>query len=381
VLKFVAGDFFDFEADIMVNTVNCVGVMGAGVALAFKNRFPDMFQYYFEQCRSGQVKPGRPSVWINRDMISKDVEIINFPTKNDWRKPSEYSYVEDGLRWLALYLKSREGAVVTLPALGCGHGGLDWSKVKSLIEKYLQNSPAEILVFEPSSSKKAGKSIINKEYPLELYSAGIDVIDVQSLYYPSSLIRYTKKDLFVYPSGVKFFGYDFSLICSSRPSELERVVVEGFVELCIERKMSVLLGGSAYEKKLALKSSGRGLRVACFLPSGILSSAKKLVAGGGCGGNLSLLSIGSPMGEFDKKEYLPSVLSRIYMAKKNLFTTGRLSWLSRYEKRLNKDGVNSYFCFYDDLGSEDVVAAVNSGAKSLNIDFIQDGLVVEALMS
>lgn len=138
MIEFVSGDFFDFDADIMINTVNCVGVMGAGVALAFKKRFPEMFDDYAEKCRSGIIRPGLPSVWLQKDMISKDIEIINFPTKNHWKNPSEYHYIDDGLEWLSKYLEDKSGKVVTLPALGCGHGGLDWDRVRSMIAEKLK---------------------------------------------------------------------------------------------------------------------------------------------------------------------------------------------------------------------------------------------------
>ena len=159
MLEFVKGDFFDFDADIRVNTVNCVGVMGAGVALAFKNKYPEMFKEYVRQCKEKEIAPGKPSVWKQGDMFSKGLEIINFPTKNHWRNPSEYEYVENGLIWLSKYLEDKQGLTITLPALGCGHGGLDWRRVKRLIIKYLEGKSNRILVFEPEASKKAGEKV------------------------------------------------------------------------------------------------------------------------------------------------------------------------------------------------------------------------------
>lgn len=380
MLKFVAGDFFDFDADIMVNTVNCVGVMGAGVALAFKNRFPSMYQHYVEQCKAGEIRPGRPSVWLNKDMISKDVEIINFPTKDDWRRPSEYSYIEDGLQWLSVYLKEKEGRVITLPALGCGHGGLEWVKVKALIEYYLQDSSAEIFAFEPSSSKSAGRVVKSyKKYYSILESSGVRTVQATSFDYPANLRRFTAKDLFVF-SPNELISYDFSLICSSKPAEDERLIVERFLSLCTVRGRSVLLGGSAYEKKLAFEFSKAGLDVACFLPAGIYNSAKKLGSSGSVS-KLTLLSIGDPLESFDKKEYLPSVLSRIYLARKNIFITGRLSWLSKYEKQIRIDSIDSYFLYRISLTGDDYNAAVSSGAKRLDVGFVDDGLVLRELFS
>jgi O-acetyl-ADP-ribose deacetylase (regulator of RNase III) len=374
MLKYVSGDFFEFDADIRVNTVNCVGVMGKGVALIFKQRYPDMFSHYVKQCRAGEIRPGRPSVWLHRDMISKEVEIINFPTKDEWKRPSEYSYVEDGLVWLASYLREKHGKIVTLPALGCGNGGLEWSRVKILIEKYLSDSPAEILVFEPSSSTDVVKDNRNVKTNYDTLAAiDIEAITPSSPNYPDSLRRYTTKNLFFYSSEKTLPVYYFSLICSSKPTDQEKFITEALVDYLSEIGVGVLLGSSAYEKKLALGKAESGSSIACFLPSGIYDSAQKLREKGNAK-NLALLSIGDPMRTFDKKEYLPSVLSRIYLAKKNIFITHRLSWLSRYEKQLKKDGIESYFIHYSEMNNEDLDAATAIGACELDLDSLDFSL-------
>lgn len=365
MINFVSGDFFEFEADIRVNTVNCVGVMGAGVALAFKKRYPSMFADYVVQCKSGLVRPGNPSVWHSSETLLEDVEIINFPTKDDWKKPSEYSYIESGLKWLSSYLKQKQGKIVTLPALGCGHGGLDWAKVKQLIENYLSDSPAKILVFEPSSSKSAGGKVTDYSKFSAMFSAvRIRTIGGSSSDYPYSLARFVQKDLYVCPDSETKFDFDFSLICSSVPSNKERELIERFLDFCERDGLSVLLGSSAYEKKLAYSRAARGLKVGCFLPAGIYASAKKLKNNNSVN-SLILLSIGSPMLEFDKKEYLPSVLSRIFLARQSLFLTNRLSWLERYRSQLKKNNIISYFYKGDELTVEDINAAIDSGSKMI----------------
>lgn len=146
MIKFVEGNFFDHSADIRVNTVNCVGVMGAGVALQFKNKYPAMFEDYELQCRLKILRPGSPHVWRSNEIFSEDITIINFPTKDHWKNPSKYEYVESGLVWLRNYLMSRPNTTITLPALGCGHGGLEWDKVKKMIEESLSDVNANILV-------------------------------------------------------------------------------------------------------------------------------------------------------------------------------------------------------------------------------------------
>ncbi len=142
---------FTVAADARVNTVNCKGVMGAGVALAFKQHYPDMFKDYQRACRNGLVMPGRLHVWRN---LTGDW-VINFPTKRDWREQSRYEDIEAGLDALREYLKPYGPITVALPALGCGNGGLDWGRVSSMIKERLSDSEARILVFEPADSHSA----------------------------------------------------------------------------------------------------------------------------------------------------------------------------------------------------------------------------------
>lgn len=152
MIEFTRGDMFSVTVDARVNTVNCQGVMGAGVALAFKSRYPEMFKDYQAACRDGSVRPGRLHVWKN---LAGDW-VINFPTKRDWRAPSRYEDIYAGLQALRSYLRAQGAISVALPALGCGHGGLEWSKVAPMIKDMLGDLDARILVFEPADSRKAG---------------------------------------------------------------------------------------------------------------------------------------------------------------------------------------------------------------------------------
>ncbi|KPD23332.1 macro domain-containing protein [Idiomarina zobellii] len=368
MIKFVSGDFFEFDADIMVNTVNCVGVMGAGVALAFKKRFPQMFNDYAEKCRSGAIRPGLPSVWTQQDMISKDIEIVNFPTKDHWKKPSEYHYINDGLIWLSNYLKDKSGKVVTLPALGCGHGGLDWEKVRTMIEDRLQNSPAHIYIFEPHDSVKAGRNITpSTDYERLISSVGAGVIHSISDEYPENLRTYTNKDLYYYPKNKKKFKYDFSIVCSTKPEESEINAVREFISLCLLKKYSVLLGGTAFEKKLAFEFSAKGLICGCMLPSGIYQSVKK-VSSAKRSEKPNLLSIGDPLVGFDKKEFMPSVFARIYISKKVVFFASKLDWLQKYKTKLTGASLDSYYYISENSSSKDEAAALELGAKRFGLD-------------
>lgn len=138
---------FHIFSDVRVNTVNCVGVMGAGVAWEFKNRYPAMFSDYLKRCRRQEVKPGCPFIWENGNDI-----IINFPTKDHWRRPSQYNYIENGLAWLSAYLSDNPNLSISIPPLGCGNGGLEWSIVSEMITDALDGLDNHILVFQPPHS-------------------------------------------------------------------------------------------------------------------------------------------------------------------------------------------------------------------------------------
>lgn len=365
MLEFVKGDFFDFDADIRVNTVNCVGVMGAGVALAFKRKYPEMFKEYVRQCKEKEIAPGKPSVWKQGDMFSKGIEIINFPTKNHWRNPSEYEYIESGLIWLSNYLEDKEGLTITLPALGCGHGGLDWGKVKQLILKYLEGTSNRILVFEPEASKKIGeKGPMTPEKLSELENLGIHAVRKNEKLYPVGLMRYTEKDLWVLGNATTEF--DVSIISSTKPSEKEKSIVDKLIDYCMDNNHSVLFGGTAFDKRMASLAVKQGVETGVFLPSGISNSAEKM-RDRRREGRVSVLSIGDPFTAFDKREYMPSVLSRMLICKVVVFTTDRLKWLEKQRNVILKNEIRSYFVEYETLQHEDYVAALGVNAKPLDL--------------
>jgi O-acetyl-ADP-ribose deacetylase (regulator of RNase III) len=153
MIDFTKGDMFAHPVDARVNTVNCVGVMGAGVALAFKKRYPDMFREYQLECMANRIAPGKLHIW----KAPNGERIINFPTKRDWQDPSRYEDIASGLEALRNYLSEQGAISVALPALGCGHGGLDWSRVSAMIKEALSGLDAHIFVFEPADSRNAGR--------------------------------------------------------------------------------------------------------------------------------------------------------------------------------------------------------------------------------
>jgi O-acetyl-ADP-ribose deacetylase (regulator of RNase III) len=141
----VSGSVVESDADILVNTVNVVGVMGKGVALAFKERFPEIMGPYRAACRSGALAPGGV---LFVDVRGRTVACV--ATKAHWRDPSRYEWVESCLRALAAGAAERGAASVALPPPGCGNGGLDWGRVLPMVEEAFAPLPAvEVRVYAP----------------------------------------------------------------------------------------------------------------------------------------------------------------------------------------------------------------------------------------
>lgn len=139
-------DIFSVDADIYVNTVNCVGIMGKGVALAVKTRYPSIMIPYQRACREKVLRPGR----LFGFNASDGKIIIGIATKDHWRDPSRYQWIEHGLSNLAGCLMGYPGCRVVIPPLGCGNGQLDWNVVKPMINNALAEMPGnEIIVIEP----------------------------------------------------------------------------------------------------------------------------------------------------------------------------------------------------------------------------------------
>lgn len=144
-MKVKIGDIFESKCLTIVNTVNCVGVMGKGIALEFKKRYPEMFMDYVNKCDSGQVKTGTPYVFDNGD----GMKILNFPTKDHWRSPSRLSFVIEGLDWFLENYEKYGITSIAFPPLGCGNGGLAWEIVGPIMYQKLKNLPIEIEIYAP----------------------------------------------------------------------------------------------------------------------------------------------------------------------------------------------------------------------------------------
>ena len=161
MIEYRIGDLFESSSEALVNTVNTVGVMGKGIALQFKNLYPSNYKKYIELCKRGDFQIGHILVVRDHNTLSGEKIILNFPTKEHWRSPSQYDFIEKGLVELKRILVEENIKSVSMPPLGSGNGGLQWHKVKLLIESHLSDlTTCHIIVYEPNSSVK---EVLKKE--------------------------------------------------------------------------------------------------------------------------------------------------------------------------------------------------------------------------
>jgi len=141
---FVADEFFDSECQTLVNAVNCVGVMGAGIALEFKKRYPEMYADYRSRCEHENVRVGHPYLWrgIERN-------ILNFPTKVHWTEQSSIAGIEQGLEYFMHNYEHWGVTSAAFPALGCGCGGRDWPEVRGVMIRHLSSCKIPVHVYPP----------------------------------------------------------------------------------------------------------------------------------------------------------------------------------------------------------------------------------------
>lgn len=150
MMKFLRGNLLESHTEALVNTVNTVGVMGKGIALMFKEAFPENFRAYEIACKNREIQVGRMFVTEN-PVLYGPRWIINFPTKKHWRQPSRIEWITEGLKDLRRVVVDKGIRSVALPPLGAGNGGLEWQTVRPEIERALGDlSGVQILVFEPA---------------------------------------------------------------------------------------------------------------------------------------------------------------------------------------------------------------------------------------
>ncbi len=154
MINYKTGNLLESEAEALVNTVNTIGVMGKGIALQFKNIFQNNYKLYSKACKNNEVRVGELFVTEEVSLLTGRKIIINFPTKTNWRLPSEYQYIESGLVELVKLIKEKNIKSIAIPPLGSGNGGLNWNKVKQILEKHLSDIDCDISIYEPNASIK-----------------------------------------------------------------------------------------------------------------------------------------------------------------------------------------------------------------------------------
>lgn len=192
------GDLLAADVDALVNTVNTVGVMGKGIALQFRRRYPELFADYSRAAKSGQVQLGRMYVW-ETDTIGGPRYVINFPTKGHWRSPSVLTDIESGLDDLVKVIRDRDIRSIAIPPLGCGNGGLDWAVVRPVMLRALDELvDVDVRIFAPgappsaASMRSAGArprmtpgraALIRTISGYGPRSMGVSLVEVQKLMY------------------------------------------------------------------------------------------------------------------------------------------------------------------------------------------------------
>jgi len=268
MIRYASGDIFDEPAEVRINTVNCVGVMGAGVALAFKTRYPDMFRDYQKACKKGEVNPGSLHTW--KTVLGE--WIVNFPTKRHWREPSRYEDIETGLIALKNFLVKLGNIRVMLPALGCGHGGLDWSRVSTIIEKHLGDLDSEIIVFSPQSSRDAGEKVKHSEENIdELKAEGIAIIGPGDDSYPAVLKGKSASVLYLKGDAGIFGEPILSVVLSDKPQDRELKAVSECIDIVVKSDITIMFSYGVSERILIRKAlENRGKVILC-LAEGIMN--------------------------------------------------------------------------------------------------------------
>ena len=207
MLEYIDGNIFDSPAQTIVNTVNTVGVMGKGLALAFKERYPEMFKSYRTMCEKHKLTTGKLMICSAPDHM-----ILLFPTKENWRNPSRLEYIESGLSKFVSTYADHNITSIAFPKLGCGNGELNWDDVRPLMERYLKPLPIDVFIYlsnkmegEPEHRNIEKTSEWLKENAKDLSFVAVrDEIVYKTLLLPYDLTVNGKEYNVTYKDGIVF---------------------------------------------------------------------------------------------------------------------------------------------------------------------------------
>jgi O-acetyl-ADP-ribose deacetylase (regulator of RNase III) len=204
MIEIIRGNLIRADAEVLVNTVNCIGYMGKGIALQFKKAFPDNCIAYERACRAGELKPGKMFVFSTRSLVNPKY-IINFPTKRDWRAVSRIEDIQIGLISLVNEIRKLEVSTMALPPLGCGLGGLNWNDVRPLIERAFAALPdVHVMLFEPTGTPDAKMMPVRTKRPRMTTARALLIKLVQQyaqLAYRLTLLEIQKMAYFLQEAG------------------------------------------------------------------------------------------------------------------------------------------------------------------------------------
>lgn len=208
MIEFKQGNLLEEKAEALVNTVNCVGVMGKGIALQFKQAFPENFKQYKKACDAQTVQPGKMFI-VSTGSLLFPRYIINFPTKRHWKGKSKLEDIQSGLKALVEEVRQYGIRSIAIPPLGCGNGGLDWSVIKPMIVKAFDDlSDVQVVIFEPDGAPAASEIKIATAKPQMTRARAllIQVIDRYQLDgYRLSKIEVQKLAYFLWAAGIPDF--------------------------------------------------------------------------------------------------------------------------------------------------------------------------------
>lgn len=266
-VEVIKGDIFQSRAQTLVNTVNCVGVMGKGLALEFKNRFPGMYKDYVRRCKKGQVRLGEPYLFLQLEPHN----ILNFPTKGHWRSVSRLDDIVRGLRYLEMHYKDWKITSIAVPSLGCQLGQLDWKVVLPVLHEHLSRLEIPVELYIPSSATidqalstlgladeaPAPVGANGPVLPEKLISAWValagilEIIESEQCHYPVGRTRFQKIAYFAtaqgIPTGLTYRRSSFGPFAEElKGNVLTRLINSGLIREEQVGRMFVLRTGASY---------------------------------------------------------------------------------------------------------------------------------------
>ena len=266
MLTVTHGDLLKAGTEAIVNTVNCVGVMGKGIALQFKQAFPGNYEAYRKACEAGRVRLGEMFVFDTGSMINPRY-IINFPTKGHWKAKSKIEDIETGLADLTLVLRSKNIKSIAVPPLGCGNGGLDWKVVEPMIRAAFEELPeVDVQLYGPAGAPKFDEMKVATERPQMTRGRAL-VLKLLELYgaagYKHSLLEVQKLAYFLQSAGedlkLGFQKHHFGPYAENLNHVLQRIeghFIRGYGDRSKEAEIVILEGSADSAEEFLAVNSG-----------------------------------------------------------------------------------------------------------------------------